>query len=133
MGIGDDFDPHRRDQARLVMQGAVGPFDRQFEALRDEMSGSNIRGVEKGIRIERAQAARPFHGFDRRLGLVAQRVDTPPDHPGVSRIGVERQGAIERRRHRRLAGEDKQRKGSLPNRFGVIALGFERLSGGRLR
>jgi hypothetical protein len=33
-----------------------------------------------------------------------------------------------RRRHRRLAGQDKQRKGSLPNRFGVIALGFERLS-----
>jgi len=86
----DGFGPHRRDVARLVVQGVVGPFDRQFEALRDEMSGSNIRGVEKGIRIERAQAARPFDGFDRRLGLVAQRVDTPPDHPCSSRIRIER-------------------------------------------
>ena len=58
------------------------------------MSGSNIRGVEKSIRIERAQAARPFDGFDRRL-----------------------------------AGQEKQRPGSLRNRFGVIALGFERLAG----
>ena len=38
MGIGGDFDPHRRDIARLVVQGAVGPFDREFEASRGEMS-----------------------------------------------------------------------------------------------
>jgi hypothetical protein len=94
------------------------------------MSGSDINGVEKAIRIERAQTARPFDGFDRRLGLVAQRVDIPSDQQGVSRVWVERQGAIEsRRRHRRLAGQEKQRPGSLPNRFGVIALGVERLSG----
>ena len=73
--IGDDFDPHRCDDARLVVQGAVGPFDRLFEAPRGEMSESDINGVAKGIRIERAQTARPFDGFDRRLGLVAQRVD----------------------------------------------------------
>ena len=41
-----------------------------------------------------------------------------------------RQGAVEsRRRHRRLAGQQKQRVGGLQNRFGVIALGFQRLSG----
>ena len=58
------------------------------------------------------------------------RVDIRPVHPGVSRVWVERQRAIEsRHRHRRLAGQVKQRPGSLPNRFGVIALGFERLSG----
>ena len=28
MGIGGDFDPHRCDGPRLVVQGAVGPFDR---------------------------------------------------------------------------------------------------------
>ena len=94
------------------------------------MSDSEIIGVAKGIRIERAQAARPFDGFDRRLGLIAPRVDNPSGQPGVSRVRVERQGAIEsRRRHRRLAGQEKQRQGSLPNRLGVIALGFERLSG----
>ena len=32
MGIGDDFDPHRCDHTRSVVQGAVGPFDRLFEA-----------------------------------------------------------------------------------------------------
>jgi hypothetical protein len=32
MGIGGNFDPYRGDQARLVVQGAVGPFDRLFEA-----------------------------------------------------------------------------------------------------
>jgi len=70
-----NFDPQRSDQARLVVQGAVGPLDRLFEAPRGEMSDSNKKGV-KGIRIERAQPARPFDGFDRRLGLVAHRVDT---------------------------------------------------------
>src|SRR6516162_9679858 len=34
----DDFDPHLRDVARLVVQGPVGPFDRLFEAPRNEMS-----------------------------------------------------------------------------------------------
>src|SRR6516162_11500688 len=34
-----------------------------------------------------------------------------------------------RRRHHRIASQETQRKGSLPNRFGVIALGFEHLSG----
>ena len=87
-------------------------------------------GAEKRIRIERAQTAHPFRGFDRRLGLIAGRVDIRSRHPGVRRVRVERQRAIERRRrHRRLASQEKQRVGSLPNRFGVIALGFERLSG----
>jgi len=79
-----------------------------FEAPRSEVSGSDNKGAAKGIRIERAQAARPFDGFDRCLGLVAQRVDMPSHHPGVRRVRVERQGAIEsRRRHRRLAGQKK--------------------------
>ena len=34
-----------------------------------------------------------------------------------------------RRRHHRIASQETQRPGSLPNRFGVVALGFERLSG----
>jgi hypothetical protein len=55
-------------------------------------------------------------------------VDIASGHPGVSRVWAERQGAIESRRHRRLASQPKKRHGSLPNRFGVIALGFERLS-----
>ena len=111
------------------MQGAVGPFDRLFKASRGEMSESVIGGVEKGHWIERAQTARPFDGFDRRFGLIAQRVDIPSDQPGVSRVRVERQGAIESRyRHRRLAAQVEQRPASLPNRLGVIALGFERLS-----
>ena len=46
MGIGGDFDPHRWDQARLVVQGAIGPFDRLFEASRGEMSDSDISGAE---------------------------------------------------------------------------------------
>src|SRR6516164_8725384 len=93
------------------------------------MSESDNIDAEKGIRIERAQTARPFNGCDRLLGLVARRVDMASGPPGVSRVRVERQGAIEsRRRHRRLAGQPKQRPGSLPNRFGVIARGFERLS-----
>ena len=37
MGMGGDFEPHRQDQARLVVQGTVGPFDRLFETSRDEM------------------------------------------------------------------------------------------------
>src|SRR6516165_8131611 len=111
------------------MQGAAGPFDRLFEAPRGEMSGSDDSGAYKGIRIERAQTARPFDGFDRRFGLVARRVDMPSGQPGVSRVRVKRQGAIEtRRRQRYLAGQEKQRPGGLPNRIGVIALGFERLS-----
>ena len=94
------------------------------------MSDCDSVGVARGIRIERAQAARPFDGFDRRLGLVAQRVDVPSGRPGVSRVRVEREGAVEsRHRQRRLAGEEKQRPGGLPNRFGVIPIGFERLSG----
>ena len=66
----DDLDPHRSDHSRLVVQGPVGPFDRLFEASRGEMSGSDISGVEKGKWIERAQTARPFDGFDRRLGWL---------------------------------------------------------------
>ena len=88
MGIGGDFDPHRCDRARLVVQGAVGPFDRLFEASRDEMSGSGINGVEKGIRIERAQTARPLAGFDRRLGLVARRVDKPLIAQALAAFGL---------------------------------------------
>jgi hypothetical protein len=65
------------------MQGAVGPFDRLFKAARGEMSDSEIIGVAKGIRIERAQAARPFDGFDRCLGLIAPGVDNPSGQPGV--------------------------------------------------
>ena len=42
-----DFDPHRGNHARLVVQGAVGPFDRLFEASRGEMSDSDITRVEK--------------------------------------------------------------------------------------
>src|SRR5205085_12687329 len=110
-------------------KGAAGPFDRLFEASRGEMGDADSSGIEKGIRIERTQTARAFEGLDRRLRLVAQRVDMPSDQPGVSRVWVERQGAIKsRRRHRHLAGQEKQRPGSLPNRFGVITLGFERLS-----
>ena len=130
MRIGDDFDPHRPDQAWLLVQGAIGPVDCLFKASRGEMSDSDIKGDGKGQRIERAQTARPLAGSNRRLGLVAQRVDIPSGQPGVSRVRVARQGAVKsRRRHRRLAGQVKQRKGSLPNRFGVIALRFERLSG----
>jgi hypothetical protein len=40
------------------------------------MSDSGISGAGKGKRIERAQTARPFDGFDRRLGLVALRAWT---------------------------------------------------------
>src|SRR6516165_119426 len=79
MSIGGDFDPHLCDQARLVVQGAVGPFDRLLEASRGEMSESDSSGVEKAIRIERAQTACPFNGFDRRLGLVEPCVDIPSD------------------------------------------------------
>ena len=71
----DDFGPHSHDRARLFMQGAVDPFDRLFEAPRYEMSDSDINGVARGMPIERAQTARPFDGFDRRLGLVAKRVE----------------------------------------------------------
>ena len=71
----DDFGPHSHDRARLLMQGAVDPFDRLFEAPRDEMSDSDINGVARGMPIERAQTARPFDGLDRRLGLVAKRVE----------------------------------------------------------
>ena len=111
-------------------KAGVRPFDRLFEAARGEMSGSNITGVEKAIRIERAQTARPFSGFDRRLGLVARRVDKSSNRTGASRVWVERQDAVEsRRRHRRLSGEDKQRAGSLANRLGVIAPSFERQAG----
>ena len=69
----DDFDPHRSDRVRLVVQGTVGPFGRLFKASRGEMRESDILGIGIGIRIERAQAARPFAGLDRRLGLVPQR------------------------------------------------------------
>ena len=124
-----DFEPQRRGKARLVVQGAIGPFGCLIEASRAEMSDSVRKGVEKGKRIERAQTARSFDGLDRRLGLVARRVDIPSGHPGVSRVWVERQGAIKSRRsHRRLAGQPKQRHRSQPNCFGDIALGFERLS-----
>src|SRR5215468_4642767 len=71
----DDFGPHSHDRARLLVQNAVDPFDRLFEAPRDEMSDSDINGVARGKPSERAQTARPFDGFDRRLGLVAHRVD----------------------------------------------------------
>ena len=36
MGIGGNLNPHRCGRARLVVQGAVGPFDRLFEASRGE-------------------------------------------------------------------------------------------------
>jgi hypothetical protein len=32
----DDFHPHRYDRTRLVVQGAVGPFDRLFKVPRGE-------------------------------------------------------------------------------------------------
>ena len=51
MSIGDGFDPHRRNQARLVVQGAVGPFDRLFKTSRGEMSDSDVNGVEKGLSL----------------------------------------------------------------------------------
>jgi len=95
MSIGDGFDPHRRNQARLVVQGAVGPFDRLFEAPRGEVSDSDIKGGDVGQRIEWAQTARPLARFDCRVGLVARRVDTPSGQPGVSGVRVERQGAID--------------------------------------
>jgi hypothetical protein len=60
MGIGGDLDPHRSDRARLVVQGAVGPFDRLFEAPRGEMSDSHINGVTKGQRIKASGAIRKF-------------------------------------------------------------------------
>src|SRR5215469_15859673 len=34
MSVSGDFDQHRSGQARLVVQSAVGPFDRLFEAPR---------------------------------------------------------------------------------------------------
>jgi hypothetical protein len=87
----DDFDPHRSDQARMLVQGAVLPFDRLFKAPRGEVGdGDRMGGVERGKWIERAQAARPFDGLDRRLRLVAKRVDIPSGQLGVSRIRVER-------------------------------------------
>ena len=52
------------------MQGAVGPVDRLFEAPRGEMSDRNKNGGKKDTGIERAQTARPFDGFDRRLGWL---------------------------------------------------------------
>ncbi len=124
-----DFDPHRRGQARLVVQGAIGPFGCLVKASRAEMSDGDRKGVEERIPIERARAARSFDRRDGRLGLVARRVDIASGHPGVSCVRVERQGAIERsRRRRRLAGQPEKRHGRLPDRFGVIALGFKRLS-----
>ena len=129
MSIGGDFDPHRWDRAGLVVQGAVGPFDRLFEAPRGEMSDSDDNGADKGI-LERTQTVRPFDGFDRRFGLVAIRVDMPSAQPGVRRVRIEGQGAVESRRRRLcLAGQEIQRPRSLVNRFSVIAPGFERLSG----
>ncbi|HJU18276.1 MAG TPA: hypothetical protein VJ770_17625 [Stellaceae bacterium] len=39
VGINGDPGPDRGEEARLIVQSAVGPFDRLFEASRDEMSG----------------------------------------------------------------------------------------------
>jgi hypothetical protein len=44
------------------MQGAVGPFDRLFEAPRDEMSDSDINVVAKGM---------PMNGLKRRARSMA--------------------------------------------------------------
>src|SRR6516164_5909122 len=99
----DDFGPHSWERARPGMQGPVGPFDRLFETPRGEMSDSDINDVASiEIWIDRAQAARPFEGCDRRLRLVAHRMDNPFARPGESRVWVASKGAIEsRHRHRR--------------------------------
>ena len=74
MGIGDDLDADRGGKARLVVQCALGAFDRLLKASRREMSDRQANGVPIAERIERAQTLRPIDGFDRRLGMVAQRV-----------------------------------------------------------
>ena len=43
----DDFGPHSVDQARPVVQGAVGPFDHLFETSCGAMSDGDIKGVKK--------------------------------------------------------------------------------------
>jgi hypothetical protein len=40
MSIRDDFEQHRYHHARLVVQGAVGPFDSLLEASRVEMTAA---------------------------------------------------------------------------------------------
>ena len=77
MGIGDDLGPNGGDTARLVVQHAVGPFDRRLEAPRDEMSDRDTVGAQPCERIKRAQTARPLVGFDCCVGLIAKRVDGP--------------------------------------------------------
>ena len=112
MSIGDGFDPHRRNQARLVVQGAVGPFDRLFEASRAEVGKCDVGGVPKPERIKRAQTLRPLAGFDRHLGLVANRVEEPSNHPGGRRIRIEHQGAVEDRCTQcHFVGENEERVG----------------------
>jgi len=48
MGFGDELDADRGYKARLIVQGAIGPFDRLFEAARDHMSAGDGAGAKKG-------------------------------------------------------------------------------------
>ena len=63
MRVGRDFVSPRGNIARLVLQGAIGPFDRLFEASREEMSDRRDDSKLEAERIERAHAQRPIAGL----------------------------------------------------------------------
>ena len=48
MGFGDELDADRGYKARLIVQGAIGPFARLFEAARDHKSAGDGAGAKKG-------------------------------------------------------------------------------------
>src|SRR5437763_3428220 len=115
IGQRDDFDLLWSEQTWIVVQRAVGPFDRGFEASRCQMSDSKAVGSVVTEWIERTQAPRAIESFDRCLGLVAASEDMSFGRPRHRRVRIKRDGAIKRRQSQcRLASEAIQRKTGLP-------------------
>ncbi len=63
MGVGDDLDADSGDKARLVVRGAVGPFDHLFEASCDKMSsGDAARKKSRAVNDLKAGPASSLWG-----------------------------------------------------------------------
>src|ERR1700687_1225668 len=116
-------------KSRLLAQRIIDPAHGFLILTRAEIRQCACEFVDVAERVQRTQPDRTIAGFDRdrRTSVAPKGLDKGLGPPGVGRIGIKHEGAIQRReRYREIESRYRYPIRSHPERIGVIGPKLDR-------